>query len=103
LAPHNPDQELVLAEGVETTLSAMELFDLPGWSAVSAGGLRTIELPPEVRRILIAVDHDDNGCSQRNSVEAAQRWEAEGRAVHSRLPKISGADFNDVLINRGQA
>ena len=61
LAEHDPDAELVVGEGVESTFSAMQLFGLAGWSAVYAGGLKTIELPPDVRRIIIAADNDVSG------------------------------------------
>jgi hypothetical protein len=71
LAPHDPNRELIIGEGVETVLSAMELFGLPGWSAVSAGGLKTIDLPAAVRGVLISADNDERGCSQRNAVEVA--------------------------------
>ena len=100
LAPHNPDQELIIAEGVENTLSGMEWLNLPGWSAISAGGLKTVELPPEVRRILIVVDHDKNGCGPRNAVEGAQRWQAEGRATRLWMPDTAGDDANAFLIKK---
>jgi len=45
LVSHDPERELILAEGVETALSASEVLELPAWSAVSAGGLKTVELP----------------------------------------------------------
>ena len=100
LAPHNPDQELIIAEGVENTLSGMEWLNLPGWSAISAGGLKTVELPPEVRRILIVVDHDKNGCGPRNAVEGAQRWQADGRAIRLWMPDTAGDDANAFLIKK---
>jgi hypothetical protein len=75
----------------------MELFGLPGWSAVFAGGLKTIELP-EARRVLIAADHDEAG--RQCALAARGRWVAEGRAVRVKVPPISGQDFNDVLLGR---
>ena len=36
----------------------MQIFGLPGWSAVSAGGLKALNLPPDVRRVIIAADND---------------------------------------------
>src|SRR5262249_59317507 len=33
-------REMVVAEGIETTASAMIIFGLPGWSAISASNLR---------------------------------------------------------------
>jgi hypothetical protein len=100
LAPLDPDRELIVAEGVENTLSGMEWFDLPGWSAIYAGGLKTIELPPEARRILIIADHDENGCSQRNAIEAARQWNAADRIARIWMPETLGDDANDFLIKK---
>ena len=100
LAAHHPDRELIIAEGIETTLSAMEIFGLPGWSAVYAGGLKTIEVPPAVRSIVIAADNDVSGTGQRNAVEAGRRWKAEGRTVRIVIPKVTGQDSNNALIAR---
>jgi putative DNA primase/helicase len=38
LAPIQPDRALVAGEGVESTLSLMQLRGLPGWTALSASG-----------------------------------------------------------------
>jgi len=73
---------------------------LPGWSAVYAGGLLTLELPPEIRRIVIAADNDISGTGQRNALAAYRRWTSEGRSVHIVMPPVAGDDFNDVLIKR---
>ena len=100
LIPFDPGVELGLAEGIETSLSFAELFDLPCWSAVYAGGLKTIELPANVRRIIIAADNDVSGAGQRNALAAYDRWTAEGREVRIKCPPNAGDDFNDVLIKR---
>jgi hypothetical protein len=97
LIPFDPDVELVLAEGLETSLAASELFGLPCWSAVYAGGLCTLVLPPEVRRIVIAADNDASGAGQRNALAAYDRCRAEGRSVRIVAPPVVGDDFNDVL------
>jgi putative DNA primase/helicase len=98
LAEHDPDAELVVGEGVESTFSAMQLFGRAGWAAVYAGGLKTMELPPEVRRIIIAADNDASGTGQRNALAAYDRWTAEGRSVRITAPPVVGDDFNDVLL-----
>ena len=72
----------------------------PVWSAVFAGGLKTTELPPDVRRIIIAADNDVSGAGQRNALAAYDRWTAEGRSVRIKTPSDIGDDFNDVLIKR---
>jgi hypothetical protein len=98
LAVHDPDRELIVGEGVESALSASEILKLPAWSAVSASGLKTLELPLSVRRICIAADHDAAGVNA--AVTAARRWQGEGRVVRVVLPAAAGDDFNDVLIKR---
>src|SRR5262249_7089961 len=103
LAPYSSDQELIVAEGGEGTLSAMGRFNLPGWSAVRAGGLTTVKLPTEARWILIVADNDQNGCGQRNAVEAARQWKAEGRMVRIWMPETLGDDANDFLIKKRRA
>jgi putative DNA primase/helicase len=100
LIPFDPGLELGLAEGVETGLSFAELFDLPCWSAVYAGGLRSLVLPPDVRRIIIAADNDVSGVGQRNALAAYDRWTAEGREVRIKCPPDAGDDFNDILAKR---
>jgi putative DNA primase/helicase len=100
LAEHDPGAALVVAEGVESTFAAMQIFGLPGWSAIFAGGLKTIELPLVVRRIVIAADNDISGAGQRSAIAAHDRWVAEGRSVRIKTPPDVGHDFNDVLIKR---
>jgi hypothetical protein len=102
LVPFEPDVELVLAEGLESSLAASELFGLPCWSAVYAGGLCSLVLPPEVRRIVIAADNDASGVGQRNALAAYDRWTAEGRSVRIVAPPVMGTDFNDLLLTRAQ-
>jgi hypothetical protein len=99
LMQHDPGVDLIVAEGIETALSASEIFDLPAWAAGSAGGLKTVELPPEVRRVLIAADNDSSGAGQRSALAAYDRWIAEGRDVGIKAPPDVG-DFNDLLMRR---
>ena len=81
-----PASSLALLKAIETGLSFVELFDLPCWSAVYAGGLRSLVLPPDVRRIIIAADNDVSGAGQRNALAAHDRWTAEGREVRIKCP-----------------
>jgi hypothetical protein len=59
-------------------------------------------LPPEVRAVVIAVDHDRQGQGQRAAREAWHRWTAEGRVVRTATPDDIG-DFNDLLLARRRA
>jgi putative DNA primase/helicase len=58
LAPPRPGVPLLVGEGNESTLSAMQLFGLPGWAALSADGIEALELPAEIREVAIAADND---------------------------------------------
>ena len=98
LLPFNSDSALLVSEGVESGLAASELFGLPCWSTVCAGGLCSLVLPPEVRRIVIAADNDESGVGQCNALAAYDRWTAEGRSVRIVAPPVIGDDFNDVLL-----
>jgi putative DNA primase/helicase len=91
---------LVIGEGIETAASAGLLLRLPGWAAISAGNLaRGLILPPDVRSVVIAADHDVPGLQAAEA--AAARWVAEGRRVRIARPDHAGDDFNDVLKGRG--
>jgi len=87
---------MCVGEGIETTGSAALLLKLPGWAAISAGGLEALELPRTITSVTIAADHDLPG--QRAADAAARRWRSEGRTVRITLPKRPGADFNDLLM-----
>jgi hypothetical protein len=93
---------LLVGEGIETCLSAMQACELPAWAAVSAGGLEQLVLPDIVREVVILVDHDRNGVGQRSADRAARRWVQEGRRVRIALPPEPG-DFNDVLAGQSYA
>ena len=88
---------LLVGEGIETTAAAMGLFDLSGFAAIGTGGLRAIELPEDVRDVVIAADRDAAGEGQGAAAALAERLEAEGREVEIQLPPFIG-DWNDVLL-----
>lgn len=89
---------LVVGEGIESTLSAMQIFEQPGWAALSAGNLEYVMLPEQVRSIVIVADRDQPGLAAAH--RAKNRWRAEGRAVQILAPREQGHDANDVLQER---
>jgi putative DNA primase/helicase len=91
--------ELVVGEGIETSLAAAHLLHLPAWAAVSAGNLAdAMKLPAEVRAVVIAADHDPPGIKAARA--AAARWRQEGRRVRIATPDRAGADFADMVAER---
>ena len=90
-------QILMVGEGIETCLAAMQATGSPAWAALSTSGLRTLELPTEIREVIVLADGDEAG--EAAALDAARRWNSEGRAVRIARPP-SGMDFNDVLLGR---
>lgn len=84
---------MVVAEGIETTLGAIQLSGRPGWAALSAGGLSRLQLPLIVRDVLVAADADQAGLQAAECL--AERLLAEGRTVRFAAP-TSGLDWADV-------
>jgi putative DNA primase/helicase len=91
------DCELIIGEGVESTLSAMRLFDATaGCAALSTSGFVSLVLPPTIGRVRILADYDGAGLSAAHQV--ARRWRGEGRAVRVSRATHRGCDANDVWI-----
>jgi putative DNA primase/helicase len=103
LGAAQPDQWLVIGEGIETTLSVMQACALPGWAALSANGIKNLILPLEASMVLICADNDAIGTGQRAARDAADRFLREGRRVRIAMPPMVGDDFNDVLSSAALA
>jgi phage/plasmid primase-like uncharacterized protein len=90
--------EIVIGEGVETSIAAGIQLSLPPWAALSSVNLERVILPDTIRSIVIAADHDPAGIK---AAEAAyRRWTGQGRAVRIVKPNAEKADFADVLASR---
>ena len=85
---------LMVGEGIETCLAAMQATDHAAWAALSTAGLRSLNLPREVRDVIVLADGDDPG--EAAAQECAWRWKHEGRRVRIARPP-RGMDFNDLL------
>jgi putative DNA primase/helicase len=94
---------LMVGEGVETCLAAMQAWPLPAWAALSTSGLVALMLPPSVGSVVILADCDANGAGERAAYAAADRWLSEDRRVKIAMPPEPGIDFNDVLLGRAYA
>ncbi len=86
---------LGLAEGIETALSAAQLFGLPVWATLSASRLGRLWLPPEAQEVHVFAD---NGTPGHEAAERATKaYQAQGRRVVVRFPPVEFADFSDLL------
>ena len=88
------DEELTLAEGIETALSILQVTGKPTWACLSTSGLKAVLLPSQVKTVTIAADGDEAG--EKATQEAARRFHLEGREVRIARPPAY-MDFNDLL------
>ena len=94
--------QLLVGEGIETTLAAGQLAAVgPGiavWAALSTSGLRTLTVPRRFRHAVIAADHDANGAGAEAAEDLAHRLRRHGIPVDVRMPRTPGSDWNDALL-----
>lgn len=81
---------LMIAEGIETALSAMQATGYAAWAALSTSGLRRLDLPRDAGDVIILADGDDPG--EAAAQDCAWRWKRIARAP-------AGSDFNDLLTH----
>ncbi len=93
----DPGEILMIGEGIETCLAAMQATGHPVWAALSTSGLRALDLPGSVRDVIVLADGDDPGEAAARA--CASRWMRQGRRARIARPP-RGLDFNDVLLGR---
>jgi len=87
---------LHLAEGLETTLTAMSIGVRPTWATGSAAIMAKLPVLAGVESISVIADHDSNGAGERAARELQARWEISGREVRIWKSKTLG-DLNDFI------
>jgi putative DNA primase/helicase len=89
----DPGDVLMVGEGIETCLAAMQASGQPAWAALSTSGLRALDLPKEVRDVIVLADGDEAG--EAAARDCAFRCKRQGRRVRIARPP-QGMDFNDM-------
>lgn len=92
-----PSDVLMVGEGIETCLAAMQASGRPAWAALSTSGLRSLDLPRDIGDVIVLADGDEPG--EAAAQECARRWKREGRRVRIARPP-QGMDFNHLLKAR---
>jgi hypothetical protein len=90
--------ELGLAEGVETALSATQLFGVPCWAVLGSRRMDGAQLPDTISRVHVFADNDESG--RAAAAAAVRRYTGLGRHVTVRWPPPEHKDWNDVLRGR---
>jgi putative DNA primase/helicase len=88
--------EMAIGEGIETTLSYMQVSGIPSWAAICTSGMRSIVLPPLPMAAVVHLLVDLDPAGEEAAKAAADRLSREGRAVKLARP-TTGKDFNDAL------
>jgi hypothetical protein len=98
LTPVNEiNEQLAVAEGIETALSVQQITNVPTVAALSAAGMRSLRWLPQVRHLWIAADNGEVG---RGAAEALlARALRAGLQAHIKLPAWGKNDFNDLLMS----
>ena len=86
---------LLIGEGIETCLSAMQATARPAWAALSTSGLKSLILPEGVNEVILLADGDDAG--EVAARACARHLQRRNRRVRIARPP-AGTDFNDLLV-----
>jgi putative DNA primase/helicase len=89
---------LGIAEGIETALSATELFDMPVWAAIHARNLSRWAPPAPCEEVAIFADNDPKFAGHAAAWVLAHKLACKGIEVTVHLPETAGDDWNDILL-----
>ena len=90
-------ERLALCEGIEDGLSVLQCApDWPVWVTGGTSGLRTVQIPPRVREVMICADRDEAGMQAARNVSV--RLVSESRTVRIAFPPTPHKDFNATLL-----
>ncbi|MGA7453960.1 MAG: toprim domain-containing protein [Rhodoplanes sp.] len=94
----DPTSKLIIAEGIETALSAAQIGGgIPSIAALSANNLPKIS-PPLASEYLICTDNDPPGLQGARAL--AVKLVRAGHSVRFAIPPRANSDWNDELMER---
>ena len=95
------DGRLGLAEGIETALSAIQIFGVPCWATLGNERFGLVTIPESVRELHLFVDNDRGGDLAEE--RGREGYRQEGRRILAKRPANLDTDWNDVLLERAVA
>jgi Toprim domain len=99
LAPAGP--KLGIAEGLEDAATVQQETGLPCWAALGTSNLPKLEMPAEVREVVILADRGQAG--ETAAYTATRAYVAKDRAARIVWPPTDHKDFNAALTTHGRA
>lgn len=90
-------EELHIAEGVESALSVMQLYNVVCWAVGNATLMEKFEVPVGVKKLIICADNDANYTGQKSAYNLAHKLSLKGVQVSVLVPDVIGSDFNDLV------
>ena len=93
-------ETLGLAEGIETALSAMQLYGDPVWAACGSN-LAGVAIPNFVKHVVIYADNGEPG--RLAAAKAVETFCSQGREVTLVRPLDGYGDFNDYLVAKAKS
>ena len=94
--PDQPPARVIVAEGIETALSAAQLVGSPAIAVLGANNYEGIT-PPACGELIIAADNNEVG--RQKGKDAGALWAASGRTVRIAVPP-EHKDWNDAHRDR---
>lgn len=88
-----------VAEGIETSLSAAQMYDIPVWATMNSTYLKKFKAPKGIKDLFIYADNDHNGTGLHAAFECGRNnilTPNDIERVHIYWPKQYG-DFNDIV------
>jgi hypothetical protein len=88
------------AEGIENAMAATQLTEIPCWATLGTERFARAALPSSVQRLILFLDNDAGG--RRAEKLARDALAGSGVGIEARYPRGANADWNDVLLARGE-
>lgn len=95
------DDVLGISEGIESALSAKQMFGFPVWSVLNTSIMKEFKAPVGVKTLIIYADNDKNGAGLAAAYTCANKNLLSRNDVSKvviRAPSVKGKDFNDMLL-----
>jgi putative DNA primase/helicase len=94
-----PNDTLVIAEGIETALAAWAITGYPAWATISAHGMAELKsIPGHVKKVIICGDNDESFTGQAAAFVCAKTMKQKLRVeTVVTMPGMLGMDMVDQL------